>query len=189
MLTTPVARLFTSSIGLALVSGASRINFGYPPGVTLTEEQKAEIRREQQEHERELRERVAGLESNSTWPGPELSQALNESVQFRPRDGSLDIPCWYQVDAKWYRQFGIPAGMFPYVLAHAGDRVVSLNATPKNPQPVKWIEYSQYIGKTDDRQFVEVDLFVEENGSLAIDFLGTRIEPYNVRVSRYAAGG
>ncbi|MCE9546381.1 MAG: hypothetical protein K8T25_12785 [Planctomycetia bacterium] len=184
LFTNPVGGMLSTFLFLACKTCATKMTFGLPPGILLGELETREIVRLQQEDWEAFEKQLYDDNDRKLMQ----SESWKQSVVAHCRNGMREVPLWFWADGQWHRQrYGIPARMYPHMPGHAVERLVSLNATRKKEQPLKWIEYTK--GR-DSRQrfFVEVDLVVEENGSFTIELLGHREEPLNVRVSRYVSG-
>jgi hypothetical protein len=159
----PVGKFITLALAIAVKEHATKITYGPPPGIVLSDEDKAKIRADYDQMEREI------------WTAAEL-ESFDEytSVQFQRRDGMPVIPCWHEVDGRWTRDDSMPAWCHAYVPQILSDRLVSLDGKwPQEGGSTEWIEYTDF--QSDEvRQFVRVKLWFEENNSVTVDLLETR---------------
>jgi hypothetical protein len=161
--------LLSAEISMAVQAGASRITWGLPPGVELTDADKADIRSRD-----EVAKRVAGS-ARETFEhhAPEATEKIG--VTFHRRDELPEVPAWLLVDGRWSCVPGVPAWTYPYLPQYLTDRLVSLGKKRFEGGMEEWIEYG--MRWEEERRFARVDVVLEANTSVTVELLETRVEP------------
>ncbi len=90
-----------------------------------------------------------------------------------------EIPCWREIDGRWYREAGIIPSFYPGLLENLRERLVSLDEPPGDCQ--EWLEYRNE-GTEPTRSFARIEIVFESNNSVTIDVLETRDVPGDQKV-------
>lgn len=169
----PVGCLVTLQIALAIEESATKIDFGLPSGMVLTEQDKGAIRQRHAELEQAMdaaADQVCGRPEEKS-----RVRAPGRLLCFHRRDGLPEIPIWHEINGQWiHSTYGFPASLFPYALESLGGRLVSLDKSLMQGGNVEWIECTSRLAGN-NRRFVRVDLLFEADNSVTVDLLESRI--------------
>jgi hypothetical protein len=124
----------------------------------------------------------------SSWMTPALKAASDASVRIKSSAGLGAIPCIRRYGAEFHSVVGVPVNCFIDLFVAISERLVCLNSTLQNPQPIKYIEFWGHDQDPNEQHFAEVELWLDSGNSLRIEIKGFRVEPKSVRVSRYISG-
>jgi hypothetical protein len=163
LLHSPAGRFVSLTLAGAVKEHATRITYGLPPGIALSDEDKARIRADYDQMQKEMWSAMELNVSNSGTP-----------AWFRRRDDLPVIPCWREINAQRIRDDVVPTWCYAYVPQILFDSLVALGGNePPEGGTEEWIEYSDFCSD-DTRQFVRVRLWFEENNSITVELLETR---------------
>lgn len=168
-----VGASLSCQIAMAVMNHATRVTFGLPPGVELSQEDRGEIL----SRHASIRERCDAAMKEVPEASINLPKPPSEwysPVCFRRRDGLPELPAWYEIDGHWCRVPGFPAAMVPYLSQHLCERPVSLGADSKGNGKAEWIEFT--VSDDNHRGFARVGLVLEPDNSITIELLESRIE-------------
>jgi hypothetical protein len=124
----------------------------------------------------------------SSFSTPEFQAACDASVQIKSSVGLASVPCICRQGSEFISVVGVPVHCFIALFVAVSERLVCLNSSPTNPQPIKYIEFWWHDQDPDERHFAEVELWLDSGNSLRIEIKSFRVEPASIRMSRYVSG-
>jgi hypothetical protein len=160
----PFERLMVLMLETAVGMSARAIVFGVPAGVAWdADEQK---RREDEAMVAGMAQMPAEMRLSA-----EDCALVGRISTLKCRNGSPNIPLWFQVGGEYVSAMPLPGPCYIYLLSRFGDMLVSLGGTEEVHQPMRYIEL-EGDAKTGRRRFVEVEMIFERDNTIRVELLG-----------------
>jgi len=186
----PPRKLVAMHLARAEQMSAQAMAIGTPDGdgLEISEDRKRDVATSIASRRQYVREAIEAADNN-TCVNTAFDAARGKSTRIRGVTEDAWLPIWYRVDGQWEFGYDLSPGLYLAYLWAIMNFRVSINATPKDPQPIRWIEYTSLTDKS-PRRFAEIkEIVIRQNQSVVLELGEYRIEEEPVRVAKGVDGG